>query len=64
MKLRIEGTEAEIKRFLDFFKQANSRAGQDGIYVCRTVSKFYPNKAFGFERSEPQKDGRVYLEMD
>lgn len=59
MKIRLEGTEKEIKAFLE--GDILSEKAYDKI---KNISKFYPNKTFGFERSEPQKEGRVYLEVD
>lgn len=58
MKIRLEGTEKEIKAFLE-----GDILSEKAYEKIKNISKFYPNKAFGFDRSEPQKEGRVYLEI-
>lgn len=60
MKIRLEGNKQEIAR-MEQVIQIGIR--QQGIQL-KSVSNFYPNKAFGFERSEPQKEGRVYIEIE
>jgi hypothetical protein len=59
MKLRIEGTQSEIKLAEKIIQAGlKSQGGQ-----VESISKFYANQAFGFERSAKQETGRVYIEI-
>jgi hypothetical protein len=65
MKIRLEGTQEEINSLLPGWQNNGISTLQlHKTWKVKSVSKFYPNKAFGFERSEPQKEGRVYIEVE
>ena len=63
MKIRIKGTKEEINKAINRI-QFNYMPDGNPIFNIKSISKFYPNRFFGFKRSESQKEGRVYIEID
>ena len=75
MKIRLEGTQKEIDKIIDFLQFArvsDGNGGHEGNLQVKSISKFYINRDNSLNRSvldyvktdDLCKTGRVYLDIE